>query len=290
MRAPEFCAPRDLAALATALGRATPASRLIAGGTDVMLQLRASGERPDLLIDISGMGELVFVREQGGRIHIGALTSFARIEADGLLRIHANCLSQAAAHVGSAQVRNIATIGGNVANASACADAIPALLALDADLGIVDRTGQVRRYPLREVLARAGGPRPGVGEAIVDFSFASLRDHQRSAFAKVGVRSSVAVARLNAALFVTLDAARASIAGARIAFGSVAPVAFLDERVAAGLCGRALDEDTAQRFADACAALVTEAIAQRASRPYKQWAIRGLADDLWNAIRGSPTH
>src|SRR5450631_3254226 len=215
MNRPALLAPRDLASLAAALGRATPDSRLIAGGTDLMLRLRTSGVRPDLLIDLSGLREFSFIRKERGLIRIGAMTTFAQMQRNAMLGIHASCLARAAAHVGSVQIRNVATIGGNVANASPCADAIPALLVLDAEAGVLNRAGKVERRPLQTTL--------GSDEAIVEFWFAPLAEDQRSAFGKIGVRSSVAVARLNAALIVTLDAQRRTITAAKIAFGSIAP-------------------------------------------------------------------
>lgn len=250
-----------------------------------MLQLRASGLRPDMLIDLSGLRELAFVRNEGGLIRIGAMTTFSQMRCNAILEMHGRCLVRAAAHVGSEQIRNIATIGGNVANASACADALPALLVLNADVGILDRTGSVERQPLRNLLVDAGKTALRPDQAIVDFSFAPLSVGERSAFAKVGARSSVAVAKLNAAMIVRLDDTRSTIVEAKIAFGSVAPTAFLDERVAAVLRGKRINGGTIEAFAEACSSMVRRSIPDRGSRPYKQHAVRGLAFDLWGAIK-----
>jgi CO/xanthine dehydrogenase FAD-binding subunit len=286
MNEPEFIAPRNLANLAAALRCATPDSRLVAGGTDLMLRLLALG-RPDLLIDLSGLRELSFIRQEGGLIRIGALTTFAELQRDALLAAHAGVLSRAAAHVGSVQIRNIATLGGNVANASPCADSTPALLVLDAEVGVLNRAGNVERRPLRDLLAEAGKTTLGPDEAIVDFSFVPLAEGQRSAFGKIGVRSSVAVAKLSAAMIVKLDAARRSIAEAKIAFGSIAPAAFVDEGVAAVLRDQPVNHDTVEAFATACSNMVSRSIPERSSLPYKWHAVRGLAHDLWSAIQGA---
>jgi CO/xanthine dehydrogenase FAD-binding subunit len=284
MNGPELLAPPDLASLAAALRSATPDSRLIAGGTDLMLQMRASGMHPDLLIDLSGLRELAYIRQERGLICIGALTTFASIERDSMLKIHANCLVRAAAQVGSEQIRNVATIGGNVANASPCADAIPALLVLDAQAGVLNRAGNVERRPVRELLAEAGNTTLGHDEAIVDFSFVPLAEDRRSVFGKVGARSSVAVSKLNAAMVVKLDEAQRTIVEAKIAFGSIAPTAFVDAGVAAILRDKSLDNGTIEAFVEACSSMVSRSIPDRSSRPYKQHAVRGLADDLWEAI------
>lgn len=284
MNGPELIAPRKLAHLAAALRRATRASRLVAGGTDLMLQQLAGG-RPDLLIDLSGLRELSFIRRERGLIRIGALTTFAEMQRDATLAVHARCLASAAAQVGSAQIRNIATLGGNVANASPCADAMPALLVLDAEVGIMNPSGNVERRALRDLVAAAGKTHLQADQAIVDFSFAPLAQGERSAFGKVGVRSSVAVAKLNAALVVTLERTRPRISEAKIAFGSIAPAAFVDEGVAAVLRGRPLASATLEAFAAACSSMVSRSIPERGSLPYKRHAVRGLAHDLWSGIQ-----
>jgi len=284
MNGPELIAPRKLAHLAAALRRATPESRLVAGGTDLMLRQLAGG-RPDLLIDLSGLRELSFIRQERGLIRIGALTTFAEIQRDAMLAVHAGCLANAAAQVGSVQIRNIATLGGNIANASPCADAMPALLVLDAEVGILNPSGNVERRALRDLLAAAGKTALQADQAIVDFSFAPLAQGARSAFGKVGVRSSVAVAKLNAALILKFDGTRPRISEAKIAFGSIAPAAFVDEDVAAVLRGQPLTSATLEAFAAACSSMVSRSIPERSSLPYKRHAVRGLAHDLWSGIQ-----
>lgn len=287
MNRPELLAPRDLAALAAALARATPDTRLIAGGTDLMLQLRTSAVRPDLLIDLSGMHELSFIRKERSLIRIGAMTTFTQIQRHAMLEIHASCLARAAAQVGSPQIRNVATIGGNVANASPCADAIPALLVLGAQVGVLNPTGNVEQRPLRELLVEADETTLRPDEAIVDFSFVPLSGSQRSTFGKVGARSSVAVAKLSAAMIVKLDETQRTICEAKIAFGSVAPMAFVDDYVAEVLRGKPVNAGTIELFAAACSSMVSQSIPNRSSLPYKRHAVRGLAHDLWSVIQGA---
>jgi len=284
MSRPALLAPRDLAGLAAALARATPDSRLIAGGTDLMLQWRESTSRPDLLIDLSAMGELSFIRKEGRSIRIGAMTTFAQLQGDALLQRDAACLAAAAAHVGSEQIRNVATIGGNVANASPCADSIPALLVLGADVGVLDASGRITRHALYDVMEGADGQRIEPNEAIVDFSFPALSAMERSAFGKVGARSSVAVAKLNAAMIVRLDETHRRIDEVRIAFGSIAPKAFVDDDVVAALRGGPVDDAAIEAFVEACTQLVDRSIPKRGSARYKRRAIRGLAGDLCAAV------
>ena len=249
-----------------------------------MVQLRTDAEYPDLLIDLSEVRELSFVSHEPDLIRVGAMTTFAELCANSALKAKAACLTQAAAHVGSQQIRNVATIGGNVANASACADTLPALLALDTQVAVLNSVGTVARRPLRDLLKPAGRTTLNSDEAIVEFSFAPLSHHQRSAFSKIGSRSSVTVAKLSAAIVVTLDETHQTITRARIALGSIAPAAFVDDSVAAILCGKPLNSNTANLFATACASTVGRSIATRSTLLYKRHAIIGLTEDLWSAI------
>ena len=148
----EVRSPSSLDELVAALAQATPRTRLLAGGTDLVRTLRQPGEEPDVLIDLSGLEELKTVRLDGETLHVGALATFQQLQWDPLVREHAYCLSLAAAQVGSAQIRNAGTLGGNVANASPCADGVTALTALGADVTTVDGAGATRTRPIGEVV------------------------------------------------------------------------------------------------------------------------------------------
>ena len=280
----ELLAPRDLGELAAALRRMTSASRIVAGGSDLMLGLHSGGFHPDLLLDLSRLRELAFVRRVDGTVRVGALSTCAQLHRDPVLAGHARCLAQAASRVGSVQIRNVATLGGNVANASPCADLVTALVALDASATVIDGLGRPSERPIGDLFAATGGSALRPGEAIVEFSFADAHRHRRSGFAKLGVRSSVAVSRLNAALIVDLEPDETTIGSARLAVGSIASAAFVAGEVAAALRGARIGAACPQEFLRRCIRLVDERIPDRPSWPYKRLAVRGLAEDLWSAI------
>lgn len=284
----EIMTPRDLAELAAALRRATPNTRLLAGGTDLVIGLRAPGPAPDLLIDLSAMRALAFVRLERDQLHIGAMTTFAQMQTDATLLRFARCLADTAAQVGSVQIRNAATIGGNVAHASPCGDTIPVLLALDAQVQVLDADGRITRRALREIVA-GGKSSLEPGQAIIGFSFGALAGGQRGAFAKVGIRSAMTVAKLSLAVVLDFDQASRRCSAAKVAFGALGAVAFRDAGVESVLRGRVADRAAAQAFAQACVDALRRAIANRPSLPYKQHAMVGLAYDVWNALQiGAP--
>jgi xanthine dehydrogenase FAD-binding subunit len=284
MSAARLLTPRDRSELTAALGEMTPDSRLLAGGTDLVRAMTQQRHRPDLIVDLSALNELDHVTLDGGLLRVGAMTTFARLQADPLAIRHARCLALAAAAVGSAQIRNVATVGGNVANASPCGDSIPALLALGAEVEIWDAAGQTLRRPLEAVLAGSGRTTLGPGEAIAGFAFAALGDGVRATFAKIGSRSTLSVARLSVAVVVGYEAAEARFTTARVALGAVGETAFRDAQVEASLTGRRADSDTAFAFMEQCAAAVCRSIPGRHSLDYKCAAAVGLADDAWRGL------
>jgi CO/xanthine dehydrogenase FAD-binding subunit len=280
----EVLTPASLEELVAGLAASTPRTRLLAGGTDLVRALRSPGSEPDLLIDLTGLAELATVRLEGETLRVGALVTFTQLQWDPLVREHALCLSLAAAQVGSAQIRNAGTIGGNVANASPCADGATALTALGAEVVTVDGAGATVTRPIGEVLLGPNRTSLRHDEAITEFVFPAPGPEYRSAFAKIGSRTAVSVARLSAALVVRFDAPSGTIADARVALGAVGEVAFRAPGLEETLEGRPADEETARVFAEGCVAAVQESIPGRYSLPYKQHAAVGLAYDAWNML------
>lgn len=285
----EVLTPTTRDKLVTALAQATPQTRLLAGGTDLARALSRPGGEPDVLVDLTGVTELAQVRRDGDTLRVGALATFTQIQWDPLVREHALCLSLAAAQVGSAQIRNAGTLGGNVANASPCADGVTALTALGADVLTVDGAGVERRRPVTEVVLGPGHTCLAHDEAIVEFALPALGPEYRSGFSKIGSRTAVSVARLSCALVVRFDAAEGTLASVQIALGAVGGVAFRAGALEQALRGRPADEETARLFAGGCVDAVRKSIPGRHSLPYKQHAAVGLAYDAWNMLSlGAP--
>lgn len=280
----ELLTPGGIQELTAVLQRATPSSRLLAGGTDLIRSMHQDHWEPDLLIDLSGVPELNFVRLDAGTLRIGSMTTLAELQADPLVRRHARCLAEAAAQVGSAQIRNVATVAGNIANASPCADTVTALVALGADVRTIDGRGRSAMRPLEQIVVGSGRTILAPDEAITEVSFAALDADQRTTFAKVGSRSTVTVARLSMALVVRYDAGGGTVSETRVALGAVGEAAFRDACLEELLEGRPANEESARLFADACTDAVRRAIPGRYSLPYKQHAVVGLAYDAWNAL------
>lgn len=256
----------------------------ISGGTDLVIQLQSGELRPTWLIDLSQISELKSIRAEDGRIKIGSGTTFSQIGESPLIREKARCLSQAASQVGSTQIRNRATLGGNIANASAAGDSLPALLALEAWVSVLGPQGS-RRVSFAEF--QAGN---GLGlkekELITEIDFPVWEPQEKtsvvSAFKKLGSRTAVTIARLNIAARVDVEVSQGyeTILQSRWAVGALGRTPFRLEELELKLQGKRVQPDLALEIADWLTEVVDRAIPGRASQDYKRQAIRGLAYDL----------
>jgi len=152
----EYERPTSLAGALALLAEHGADARLLAGGTDLIIRLRDGTIRPRVVVDVKGIAELDGeIREADGYLRIGAMTVMTDIAADERIRRDHQALAEAAAVVGAVQIRNRATLAGNICNASPAADTVPALLVDDARVVAAGPAG-TRRIPLDEVLVRSG--------------------------------------------------------------------------------------------------------------------------------------
>ncbi len=148
--------PRTLAETVALLGRHGPEARLLAGGTDLIIRLRDGSLRPSVVIDVKRVPELgPEIREEAGLLSIGATSVMTDIAANPVVRRHFVALAEAAAVVGSVQIRNRATLAGNICNASPAADCAPPLLVYGASVVAAGPDG-TRRIPISEFFVRSG--------------------------------------------------------------------------------------------------------------------------------------
>lgn len=197
--------------------------RVVAGGTDLMLQLREGKVRAGALVDLGGLSDLKQIREEGGFLKVGSLCSHAQVASSPLVREKAPALAAAAASVGSPQIRNVGTLGGNVVNAQPAADTSIALLALGAVAALCSRKGTASR-PLEELFAGVG--RSAVdptAEILCEFSI-PLSPGRASSFLRLSRRRALSLPILNAAVALELSGDRKAFQGVRIAVGPVATV------------------------------------------------------------------
>lgn len=275
-------APPHRAALAALLAQTREPVTFIAGGTDLLVAPRALPSI-GLLVDLSRTPDLAGIAVERDAIRIGAATTLAELAGDAVIRARLPALAEAAAQCGSAQIRNRATLGGNVATASPASDVTPVLACFGARFRTLARDGE-RLRTFEDLLPAAGGSGLAPGEAIVAAEIPLGRRLGRSAFAKLGPRDDLAIARLNLVAEAEFDGA--TFGEARLFAGAVAPAPRRFARAEAALAGRPFDADTAAEFDRALVAEIEAAIPGRASLAYKRRAAVGLGRDLLARLTG----
>ncbi len=221
MQSFDYFAPRTMTELHQLL-HAT-AGKIIAGGTDMLPQIRNTKQSPSLLIDISHIPDLRYIQENKEEVLIGALTTWSELLESPLIQKTAPALTQAAAMVGAPMTRNRGTLGGNLGNASPAADSLPPLLTLDAMVHLTSQNGQ-RQVPLHEFLAGPGKTTLKADECIRQISYKKVNPPFGSVFMKLGARQGMTISIASVSVLLTLDI-NGKIALARIALGAVSPTA-----------------------------------------------------------------
>ncbi len=243
----DYRQPDTLAAALHLLAQHGTAARVVAGGTNLLVDIGHGTVPACTIIDISRISELRHISHHNGTVTIGSGTTYNDILARPPLAPPALPLVQACAQVGVPQIRNRATIAGNLAHASPAGDTITPLAALHADVMLASVAGE-RRIPLREFFhgARATARRPD--ELITGVTFPALHPDQRSIFVKFGLRNANTISVINLAIVLTLaDPANThapTVTHATITLGSVAPTVTYAADAAAWLAGKPLTTDT----------------------------------------------
>lgn len=252
-----------------------PGMEFVAGGSDWMIKNHGRLAAGTAVADLSLLAELKGISLEGGFLRIGAMETMTNLHRCALVRKYAAALADAAYVMGSEQIRNRATVGGNVANSSPAADTPPALAALAARAVVASKAGE-RSASIEEVLGRDKSSL-AAGEIIKEFIIPA--DAGRlSAFLKLGSRSQVSISRVN--LAVSAKRGAGLYEEARVYVGTLGTAA---RRCAAAESALAAP-DFADGFSDALRALAAEAIPGRSTLPYKRSALRALAQDILSVL------
>ena len=266
MRGFEFSTPLTVAQAAALL--AMPGAVPLAGGTDLLIHIRAGVKSPRHLVDLSGLG-LSYVCQENGLVKIGAMTTFQEILESDIVRRELACLAESAAEIGAVQTRNMATIGGNLCSAVPSVDSAPPLLVLDAQVKIAGYRGE-RVLPLDRFFS---GPKKNVlqrGEILVEIDMPIPPARTGTCFRKIGRRRAMTLAVANAAARVSLAADMHAIASVRIAMGAVAPVPLHAVKAESLLGGCEPSEESFQRVAALAAEEISPISDLRAPAAYRR--------------------
>ncbi len=271
------------------LSRYGSRARLIAGGTDLMLELERH-QRPgvDILIDVSRIAGLdAITLDEDDVIHLGPLVTHNHCVGSALIRERAAPLAEAAWEVGSPQIRNRGTVAGNLITASPANDTITPLMALDARLTLRSVRGE-RTVPLREFYTGVRRTVMQPDEMLVDIAFPALRADQKGVFLKLGLRRAQAISVVNAAVVLTMQGDR--VQQAAITLGAVAPTIIHARKAEAYLRGRTLSPETTNTAADLAREAATPIDDVRASAAYRLETTRVLVFRALEILAGRREH
>ncbi len=267
--------PEAILALTSAPGPVIP----IAGGTDLLLDLQQGRHAPvHTLVDLTAVPELTQLEERDGKLFIGAAAPLNRIARHPLLAQHAEALVEACDLVGGPQVRNVATLGGNVAHALPAADGTIALLALDAEAEIADASG-TRRVPLSELFLGPGKSSLKHGEELlVGFYLPLLKRHQASCFKRIMRPQGVALPIINLAIRISRDGE--AITEIRIAVGPGAAIPWRAEQAEQALLNKPFSPEFIDAAQEALLAHVGfRSSPRRATAEYRRHLVGALFRD-----------
>jgi len=263
--------------------------KLLAGGTDVLVNAREGHPYRNMtILDIYGLPELSqIVEEPDGWIAIGAGVTHAQIEQSQLIRTRAGVLADACRTVGSPQIRNHATIGGNIANASPAADSLAALSVLEAEVEI-NHLGEIRRVPLADVIAKPYrttlSDRDMITRVLIRQAFADTKFH----FYKLGRRKALAISRMTIATLLKQNESGV-VEQFHMTMGATFPKPMLFSDIDAMLIGKRPTAEDISAVAEALSAKIPLIAGIRPSTAYKQPVCKKMVERILSDLAGGQT-
>ena len=282
-----YLQPQTLDETLTLLAEHVGRARIVAGGTDIMVEL-SRGIRPtETLIDVTAIPGLRHIQFNDGVISLGGLTTHNDVVASPLCRERARPLAQACWEVGAPQIRTRGTVAGNLVTASPANDTITPLIALDAELVLLSIRGE-RVVNLDEFYTGVRRTVLAPDELVREIRFPAMRDDQRGRFVKLGLRRAQAISVIDAAIVLGFDGD--TVSGARVALGSLAPTIVRARETEAYLVGKPLTAEIADHAASLACATVSPIDDIRGSAAYRMETLRNLLAqtliDLGNGDQG----
>jgi len=284
----EYFEPKTVSEAVALLAKHGAETKVIAGGTDVMVDIKFK-EEPGGLVNIKKIAGLSGIAENGAGLRIGALVTIREVESSALVREKLPVLWESCHQFASLQVRNTATIGGNICRASPSGETLAPLLVLDAKAKLAFADGE-KTVPFMSFFQGPGKSSAGINGLLTENEIPYPAAGSKSVYLKHAVRGAMDIAMVGVAILLTPDAAKNNAQDVRIGLGAVAPTPVRASKTEALLRGKPL---TAALLKEAGALAASEASPindQRSSAENRRWIVealtrRGLAQ-TWKAATG----
>ncbi len=254
--------------------------KIVAGGTDLLVQIRGGVIEGKELLNIYGLDELRYIKVDGNRLRVGALTTFSEIAESELVKRYASILAEAAGSVGSPQIRFKGTLGGNICNASPSGDSIPALYALDARLVLQSINGR-REVPIERFFKGYKVLDLRENELLTEINLPLMAEDEDGVFLKFSLRLGDAISVVNTAIWVKRSGPN-RFSDARVALGAVAPTIVRARKCEDIVKSGELDEDRMWDAAEAVLESISPITDIRGSAEYRrELAVNLVYKALW---------
>ena len=260
-------APNTTEAATQLLAGCSGLARVLAGGTDLLVQLRTGTVEPELVVDLKRIEAMRAITEEDGGFRIGAAVSSAEMSEHAALAAAWPGVVEAAALIGSTQIQGRATMVGNLCNCSPAADSVPAMVAAGATARVVGKGGS-RDIPVQEVPAGPGKTSLAKDELVESVFLPARPPRSADAYLRFIPRTEMDIAVVGAGVWLALDEA-GKVAEARVALGAVGPRVVLAEEAGAGIVGTSLDEAAQAKLAAAASAACTPIDDKRGTREFR---------------------
>jgi CO/xanthine dehydrogenase FAD-binding subunit len=260
-------APETLQAAVALLAGASGPARILAGGTDVIVQMETDLIEPQLLVDIKKIPEVRQIKAENGGFRIGAAASSMEIMQHAALCKAWPGVIDGVKLIGSIQVKGRASVGGNLCNGSPAADSVPAMIAAGAVARIIGPDG-TREVPVEEIPTGPGKTSLRKGEIIASFFLPARPAHSGDAYQRFTPRTEMDIAVVGVGVNLTLDGS-GTCTVARFALGAVAPTIMLVKEAGAALVGTKVDDAALERLAKAASAACRPIDDKRGTKEYR---------------------
>lgn len=273
MHAFDYVEPKSLEEASRALAEAGSGARILAGGTDLLVQMEIGKVHPGTVIYVGNLDEIQGISwDAGNGLRIGAGATLRQVELHPEIRARYPALAASAAEVGSVQIRNLATLAGNLCNASPSADTSPALLAYDAQVETLGPNGS-RTIDVTDFWTGPGRTSLASGELVTAIVLPAAAAGRAFFYRKLAVRRAMDLAMVG--VCVAANTQNGAATDVRIALGAVAPVCLRAHDAEALIGGGSSDYGEAARLAEAASSPIDD---QRASAAYRRAMVRVLVE------------
>jgi carbon-monoxide dehydrogenase medium subunit len=284
----DYFEPKTVSEALSLLAKHGAEAKIIAGGTDVMVDIKYK-EEPGCLVNIKKIPGLDGIRENGAGLRIGALATIRDVETSAVVRDKLAVLWESSHQFASLQIRNTATIGGNICRASPSGETLTPLLVLEAKGKLAFADGE-RTEPFTAFFQGPGKCSVGSKGLLMEIEVPYPAAGSRGVYLKHAVRGAMDIAMVGVAVLITPDASKNSLQDVRIGLGAVAPTPLRATKTEALLRGKPLSGALLKEAAAMAAAESSPISDQRSSAEYRRWIVEALTrrglEQTWKAATG----